>query len=188
MADAAVRRNPQVAAGDWLKPLPPAARWVLHGNAQARALAVPVWGVGFSETACRALRAGERATLWLGPDEYLLLDVTAQDQADRALATTAAIEAALQGTPHALVDVSHRQFALEVSGPHVELILRAACPLDLHISHFPIGMCTRTVLAKADVTLWRTGDERFHMEVWRSFAGYVGGLITEIAKEFYPGT
>jgi sarcosine oxidase subunit gamma len=48
-------------------------------------------------------------------------------------------------------------------------------------------MCTRTVLAKADVTLWRTGADTFHMEVWRSFAGYVGGLITEIAREFYPG-
>jgi sarcosine oxidase subunit gamma len=185
MAEAAQRRPPQLSAAEWLKTLPPAARWVLHGDARARALATPVWGVGFSETACRALRAGERATLWLGPDEYLLLDLAAQ--AESALATAASIEAALRDTPHALVDVSHRQFALEVSGPHAEVILRGACPLDLDISQFPVGMCTRTVLAKADITLWRTREDVFHLEVWRSFAGYVGGLITEIAKEFYPG-
>jgi sarcosine oxidase, subunit gamma len=191
MAEAALRRPPQVTAADWLRTLPPAARWVLHGDTQTRALAAPVWGVGFSDTACRALRAGERATLWLGPEEYLLLDLAAQDEAapdeaDRALATAASIEAALRGTPHALVDVSHRQFALEVSGAHAEVILRGTCPLDLDISRFPVGMCTRTVFAKADIVLWRTRSDAFHLEVWRSFAGYVGGLLHEIAREFSP--
>jgi sarcosine oxidase, subunit gamma len=184
MAEATLRRSPQLSAVDWLKTQPPAARWVLHGNAEARALAAPAWGVGFSETPCRALRSAERATLWLGPDEYLLLDLAAQ--AERALATAVSIEAALRDSPHALVDVSHRQFALEVSGPHAEVILRGACPLDLDISGFPVGMCTRTVLAKADITLWRTRADAFHMEVWRSFAGYVGGLLREIAREFHP--
>lgn len=184
MAESALRRPPQVSAADWLKTLPPAARWVLHGNAQARALAAPAWGVGFSETACGSLRSAERATLWLGPDEYLLLDLAAPQES--SLATAAAIEEALRDTPHALVDVSHRQFALEVSGPLAEVILRGACPLDLHISRFPVGMCTRTVLAKADITLWRTRKDAFHLEVWRSFAGYVGGLLQEIAREFAP--
>lgn len=186
MAEAALRRTPQVSAGNWLRTLPPAARWVLHGNAQARALAVPVWGVGFSATACRALRTADRATLWLGPEEYLLLDLAAQDQTDRSLATTAAIEAALHDIPHALVDVSHRQFALEVSGPHASTILSGACPLDLDESAFPTGMCTRTVFAKADIVLWRTRPDTFHLEVWRSFADYVGGLLCEIAREFNP--
>jgi sarcosine oxidase, subunit gamma len=184
MVELAQRRPPQVSAPNWLKTLPPAARWVLHGNAQARTSAAPVWGVGFSEVACRALRSADRATLWLGPDEYLLLDLAGQDE--RAPATAASIEAALHATPHALVDVSHRQFALEVSGPHAEVILSGACPLDLHITQFPVGMCTRTVFAKADVTLWRTRDDAFHLEVWRSFAGYVGGLLHEIAREFDP--
>jgi len=173
MAEATLRRPPQLSAVDWLETLPPAARWVLHGAAEARALAAPAWGVGFSETACRALRSAERATLWLGPDEYLLLEFAAPGE--NTLATAAAIE------------VSHRQFALEVSGPHAEVILRGACPLDLHISQFPVGMCTRTLLAKADITLWRTREDAFHLEVWRSFAGYVGGLLTEIARESYPG-
>jgi sarcosine oxidase, subunit gamma len=185
MAEAALRRPPQLSSADWLETLPPAARWVLHGDAQERAIAAPVWGVGFSETACRALRSGERATLWLGPDEYLLLDFAARDE--QAPAAAASIEDALRETAHALVDVSHRQFALEVSGPHAEIILRGACPLDLHMSQFPIGMCTRTLLAKADITLWRTRDDAFHIEVWRSFAGYVGGLLQEIAREFQPG-
>ena len=184
MAEASLRRPPQIGAADWLRTLPPAARWVLHGDAQARTLAAPVWGVGFSDTACRAMRAGERATLWLGPDEYLLLDLAAQDGGEPA--TAASIEAALRDSPHALVDVSHRQFAIEVSGPYAEVILRGACPLDLDISRFPVAMCTRTVFAKADIVLWRTGSDTFYLEVWRSFAGYVAGLLDEIAREFNP--
>jgi sarcosine oxidase subunit gamma len=46
-------------------------------------------------------------------------------------------------------------------------------------------MCTRTVFSKADILLWRTAEEAFHIEVWRSFAGYVTGLLREIAVEFY---
>ena len=85
--------------------------------------------------------------------------------------------------PHALVDVSHRQFALQVSGPHAVTILSGACPLDLDLGEFPVGMCTRTVLAKADIVLWRTHETVFHLEAWRSFAGYVTGLLREIASE-----
>ncbi len=182
MVELAMRRIPVVAATGWLKALPPSARWVLHGDARARALAAPVWGVGFAETACRASAAGTRATLWLGPDEYLLLDTSPGGPRD---VVAGALERALAGSPHALVDISHRQFALEISGPHASAILNGACPLDLDLGEFPVGMCTRTVFAKADIVLWRSREDAFHVEAWRSFAGYVTGVLDEIAAEFY---
>jgi sarcosine oxidase subunit gamma len=124
----------------------------------------------------------------MGPDEYLLLDLgcgqTPPGQAEAA--TFNALESALLDIPHALVDISHRQFALEVSGLHAPTILSGACPLDLDLGEFPVGMCTRTVFAKADIVLWRTQEQAFHLEVWRSFAGYVTGVLSEIAGEFYP--
>jgi sarcosine oxidase subunit gamma len=89
---------------------------------------------------------------------------------------------ALAGLPHALVDVSHRQTALEVAGPDAEAMLAMACPLDLHPSAFPVGMCTRTVFAKCEIVLWRTGPDLFHIEVWRSFGAYVVGLL-DLARE-----
>jgi sarcosine oxidase subunit gamma len=124
----------------------------------------------------------------MGPDEYLLLDFgTSQPSAGAAASTLFdALEAAMADVPHALVDISHRQFAFEMTGPHAATILSGACPLDLDLAQFPVGMCTRTVLAKADITLWRTRADAFHLEVWRSFAGYVTGVLTEIAAEFYP--
>jgi sarcosine oxidase subunit gamma len=188
MSEIALRLAPPVQASEWLNALPPAARWVLHGDARARALAAPVFGVAFAEAACRAAVVGARATLWLGPDEYLLLDASPDLGAtpgDSAAAMTSDLERALTDAPHALVDIGHRQFALEISGPHAGTILNGACPLDLDLNEFPIGMCTRTVFAKADIVLWRTRADAFHVEVWRSFAGYVTGLLAEIAAEFH---
>jgi sarcosine oxidase subunit gamma len=185
MADVATRSLPRVPAAEWLRAVPPAMRFILHADARACAAAAPVWGVAFSEEPCRAFIQDSRATLWLGPDEYLLLG--ADEDAEESAAE--ALERALGDIPHALVNIGHRQFALEVSGPHAATLLNGACPLDLDLSEFPVGMCTRTVFSKADIVLWRTGEDSFHIEVWRSFSAYVTGLLSEIAVEFYgrPG-
>jgi sarcosine oxidase, subunit gamma len=189
MPEVATRSLPPVPQKEWICALPPAMRFILHGDVGARSAAAAVWGVAFAEQSCRAIMQGARATLWLGPDEYLLLGGidgrhVATDESQAAEAA-GALELALRDKPHALVDISHRQFALEVSGPHAATILNGGCPLDLDLSEFPVGMCTRTVFAKADIVLWRTREDAFHVEVWRSFAGYVTGSLCEIAMEFY---
>jgi sarcosine oxidase, subunit gamma len=164
---------------DWIHELPPATRFIFQGDVAARAAAGAAWGVPFTEVACRAACAGTRAALWLGPDEYLLWDRLR----DANLQTELHMAEALRDMPHSLVNVSQRQVAWEISGLHAASILNGACPLDLNIDSFPIGMCTRTVLAKADIVLWRTQREVFHMEAWRSFAPYVSELLLEIARD-----
>ena len=186
MSDVAARRLPPVPALEWMRALPASMRFILQGSVAVRVAVAPIWGVAFAEQACRAIALESRATLWLGPDEYLLLGMAAGDAEESQAATAEALEASMQDMPHALVNISHRQFALEVSGRHATDILNGACPLDLDPGEFPVGMCTRTVLAKADIVLWRTREDAFHLEVWRSFGGYVTGLLREIAAEFYP--
>jgi len=183
MVELAARRSPSVTEREWLRLLPSATRFAFYGDASAQAALLTAWGVEFSEGPCRAHANATRATLWLGPDEYLLLDFASSTT---AADLTAALETPLAGISHALVDISHRQFAVAVTGPHAADILNGACPLDLDLREFPVGMCTRTVFAKADIVLWRTAAETFHLEVWRSFAGYVTGVLAEIASEFYP--
>ena len=134
-------------------------------------------GLKISDTPLRSVTEGDRAALWLGPDEQLLLtSVSDRDAMDHQL------REALSALPHSLVDVSHRQIALEVSGPRAENVLNAGCPLDLHIASFPVGMCTRTVLGKCDIVLWRTGVETFRVEVWRSFADYASRFLAEAGE------
>ncbi|MFI4891192.1 MAG: sarcosine oxidase subunit gamma [Steroidobacterales bacterium] len=184
MADLAARNAPQFAATPWLNPLPPATRLLLHGGIAVRAIAATVWQAPFAEEACRAHSSGSRATLWMGPDEYLLIELgplaAAPGSEPPAMAQLAQ---ALGSAPHALIDVSHRQVAFEVRGSQAAAILNGGCPLDLDLASFPVGMCTRTLCGKADITLWRTGAATFHVEVWRSFSEYLIALLTEVARD-----
>ncbi len=166
----------------WMRLLPPALRLNLQGRADAIEAASRYWGAELSRTACRATARGSRAALWLGPEEYLLID-TALAGDTSSVSFTNELGRAMGTIPHALVDVSHRQVALEITGPHAARLLNGACPLDLDIEAFPIDMCTRTVFAKAEIVLWRRRVDAFHVEVWRSFADYVAGTLIEIARD-----
>jgi sarcosine oxidase subunit gamma len=173
----AFRRPPQITASALVRALPPASRYILRGGPQVMTAAGSALGLTISQVACRAATNGiQAAALWLGPDEQLLI---APESADLA----ATLQPALRDLPHSIVEVSHRQIALEVSGPHATNVLNAGCPLDLDLSAFPVGMCTRTVLTKAEIVLWRTDETVFHIEVWRSFASYVTELLAEVARE-----
>ena len=173
----AVRQVPKLTAGALVSPLPPISRYVLRGSAEVMTAAGATLGLEISQAVCRAVVNGEVAALWLGPDEQLLL-------APEGLDLAATLETALRELPHSLVEVSHRQTAVRVSGPQATVLLNAGCPLDLDLSAFPVGMCTRTVLAKAEIVLWRTSTAEFHIEVWRSFASYVTGFLAEVSREF----
>ena len=169
------REPPLVPAGPEVQVLPAAARFVLRGGEPVRAAAERALALSIPALACRAGVAGPRAALWLGPDEWLLL-APSGDALDEHFT------AALAGLPHSLVDVSHRQVALAVRGPQAPTLLASGCPLDLDARAFPVGMCTRTVLGKCEVVLWRTADEEFRLEVWRSFVAYVARFLAEAAR------
>ena len=159
----------------------PLARFLLQGGQRAQDAAGRAFGVTIPDTACRAHGAGERAVLWLGPEEHLLLAPPAETKA-----LEAALAAALQGLAHSLVDVSQRQLALAVGGPRARDILAGGCPLDLDAEQFPVNACARTLYAKAEVVLWRRGAEEYHLEVARSFADYVLEWMREVNRSDYP--
>jgi sarcosine oxidase subunit gamma len=155
-----------------------ASRFVFRGGDAAADATGQAFGVPLLRAACRAATLGSRAALWLGPDEWLLIAPDGE-----APAIAAAIAEGLDGSPHSLVDVSHRNTGFEISGSRAGDLLNAGCPLDLGLAAFPVGMCTRSVLAKAEIILWRTAELTFHLEVWRSFAPYVGAFLQEAAQD-----
>ncbi|HEY3787006.1 MAG TPA: sarcosine oxidase subunit gamma family protein [Steroidobacteraceae bacterium] len=173
------RCAPVLVPSAGVKLLPAIARFSVRGGSQVMTAAGSVLGLALSADACRSVRNGDRAALWLGPDEQLLVTPVAEgDDIGRRLAE------ALTGLPGSVVDIGHRQIALEVRGPHAQAVLSVGCPLDLDPGTFPVGMCTRTVLGKAAVALWRTQADTFHVEVGRSFADYVSRFLAEAGCEF----
>jgi sarcosine oxidase subunit gamma len=179
----AIRRSPlegralPASARVRATPLPHASRWLLRGGPDVAGPLVEAFGVAPPLNPLASAESGARSALWLGPDEWLLID----DDASADLG--AGLEAALAGVFHALVDVSHRQVAIDISGPGAERTLSAGAPLDMDLSAFPVGMVTRTLLVKAEVMLWRRGPERFRLEVARSVAAYVAAELTQSAED-----
>ena len=156
-------------------PLPAAGRFIYRGD-EASPRCGEVFGIDLPRLACQAAVSGQRAALWLGPDEWLLIAPE-----NEALAIGIELRQALSSIPHSLVDISHRQIGLELTGTRVAQMLNAGCPLDLDLDSFPVDRCTRTILAKAEMILWRRAPEVFRIEVWRSFAPYVAALLCEAA-------
>lgn len=150
------------------------SRHILRCRERDIAEASAILGLLLPRAACRSASGAGLHALWMGPDEWLVL---ATGSAAETMSRASARLSALGG---AFVDVGHRQVAITLDGPEVENWLASGCPLDLAISVFPAGACARTLFHKAEIILWRTGPESFHLEVWRSFAPYVEALLSEV--------
>ena len=166
-----------------IRPLPGAARFSLRLREDDAAALASVAGFRVDQRLNRVAARGERLSLRLGPDEWLLIGPEAEWEA-----TAAEITAALRDRFHSLVDVGHRSVAIEVAGRHAADILNAGCPLDLFDASFPTGTATRTILGKAEIVLARIdGAPTFRVECSRSFATYVHGFLVEAARDFEGG-
>jgi sarcosine oxidase subunit gamma len=178
MADVAHRHPPPAAPGAHWRMAPPLTRFSLRMDVAAAAARAGN-PLPLAMEPCRSTVQGDWAALWLGPDEQLLIGPESESS---AFAST--VSDTLRGLPHSLVDVSHRQTALDISGTNAVDLLNAGCPLDLDLSQFPVSACTRTILAKSEIVLWRRANEQFHVEVWRSFVPYVTGFLAAVEREF----
>ena len=156
---------------------PFATRLALRGGGDVAGAVAKVFGVAPPTKPMGSAEAGERAALWQGPDEWLLL---AEEGATDLFSQ---LETALASVFHALVDVSHRQVGIVLEGAGAARLLAAGCPIDLDLRGFPVGMSTRTLLVKAEIGLWRRGKENFRIEVGRSVAPYVARILSEAARD-----
>ena len=162
------------AAGVKVTVLKPANRVSLRVPQEAMASLSRALGVTLpGKPKTSAVKAG-RTVLWLGPDEWLVID----EQGGDILADCGKAKGL-----HSAVDVSHRNVAFSVAGPAAEAALEAGCPQDLSLAAFAVGACARTVFGKAEILLCRVSAEEFRVECWRSFSDYVFGLLAEGARD-----
>jgi len=179
MADTALRRPPLAgrhggSASARVTPAGPATRLSLRAGPEALDALSAAFGLTLPTRPKGSASANGRHALWLGPDEWLLID---ENEAD--LMAIAAQVSAL----HSATDVSHRNVAVLVSGPAAAGAIASACPLDLGNAVFPVGAAARTVLGKIEIVLFRSGAEDYRVECWRSFSPYAFGLLSEGAED-----
>jgi sarcosine oxidase subunit gamma len=119
--------------------------------------------------------AEQRHVLWLGPDEWLVVDAPGS-----APAIESVIQAASGDAFVTTVDVSATRTALELSGPGARELLESGTPIDLHPRAFGPGRCAGTVQARNTVLIHQLTDEpRYRIWVRPSFARYLAVWLLE---------
>ncbi|MGI9365949.1 MAG: sarcosine oxidase subunit gamma [Rhizobiaceae bacterium] len=157
-----------------LEPAKPAARISLRATGRGATTYSKILGMDLPSEPSQVSAKGGRMAVWLGPDEWLIID---EKQVVSGLMPK-------RGSKEiSAVDISHRNTAIVVSGDAATNLLNEACPRDLSLDSFPVGTGSRTILGKAEIILLRTGRTDFRIECWRSFSDYVWDLLSEAAKD-----
>lgn len=162
------------ARGARISMLPPAERISLRTRGASVAALSKALGVTLPQKPKASAAKGARTALWLGPDEWLVIDEAGKDPG---------ADCAKVSALHSAVGISHRNIAISIEGPGAEATLAAGCPQDLSLLVFPVGACSRTILGKVEIVVLRTAENAFRVECWRSFSDYVFTFLSEAARD-----
>lgn len=131
-------------------------------------------GVALPKDIRTANTKDEVSALWIGPDEWFVIGPQGTGLEEKLNKVKSGL--------FSVVPIGHRNTGMFVSGKNAVAVLNAGCPQDLSLDAFPISACTRTIMGKAEIILWRKDEHRFHVECWRSFSNYVWKHLTEAAR------
>lgn len=162
-ADLVLGTEPVSGEGVTLAPGGAQSRWSLR--ARDAAVLGKVLGLALPER----IGATEGGIAKLGPDEWY------------AVLPEGTVLPTEPGSAVSVVDVSSRAVAFVLEGPRAVDVLSSGCPLDL--GQFPVGRATRTLFETVEVQIWRTAEERWVIQVWRSFAPWLWHSLAAVVAE-----
>jgi sarcosine oxidase subunit gamma len=129
------------------------------------------------------IRNERSTTLWLGPDEFL---VVAPESAHDSLGgdLVRALVEALGEHPGQVVDLSANRTTFELSGIRARDVLEKGCSLDLHPREFRTGTALATEIGNIPAILFKTGEVSFRIFPRASFADFLGRWLLDGMREF----
>jgi sarcosine oxidase, subunit gamma len=140
---------------------PPMARYSLRAR-QAQALET-LLGIKVP----KKIGETEGGIACLGPDEWFL-----RADADTMIPMG-------EGLPLSITNVSERSVGIVIDGPGAAALIMSGCPQDL--DRFAVGRASRTIFETVEIILIREAEDRFLVDVWRSFASWLWTALTETA-------
>lgn len=121
------------------------------------------------------------ATLWLSPDEFLVVapEGAGLEQADALLNK---LTEALGDNPGQVLNLSANRTIIELKGEKARLVLRKSNPLDL--GSIGVNQAYVTELAQVPVLLWRSAENTWRIMPRVSFANHVANWLIDALREF----
>jgi sarcosine oxidase subunit gamma len=159
-----------------IRALPDSARFSLRIDPAELPRASEAFGLELPPRIGGMTASSGKAAMCLGPDEwYLIAPLAAQQTIEEAFA------AFYPSVPHSLVEIGHREVGIGIEGAGAVRLLQSAVAFD--IAAMPVPSGRRTIFDKSQIVLVREAEHRFRIEVWRSFADHVWGLLQAASRE-----
>lgn len=138
-------------------------------------LAEKALGLPLAVTPNTVTTKGKKSTLWLGPDEWLVLVPPA---------TAEKLKKALAAHHAAVFDVSDSRVVISLSGANARDVLKKGCGIDLHERVFGPGQCASSTLAMAHILIHQSAPTGYRLFVHRSFASYLWAWLEDAGNEY----
>lgn len=125
----------------------------------------------------RTAAMGPTRTLWLGPDEWLVV------VEGEAIDLLPRLGRAVVARRAAVTDLSSSRAIIQIAGPQARPLLETGCGLDLHPRAFRTGQCAQTLFARVPVILDQLSDApSYRMLVRRSYARWLRAVLIDAAQ------
>ncbi|MDN5656617.1 sarcosine oxidase subunit gamma [Brevibacterium sandarakinum] len=118
--------------------------------------------------------------LWLGPDEFLVVDVARRQRPGETLIA----EASLEGLPGQAVDLSANRTILELTGSKAREVLEKSVRTDLHPRVFGVGTAISTQLGPVPVIVHHSAKFEYRIYPRASFADFTVRWLLDGMAEF----
>jgi len=142
----------------------------VRATPEGRSAAGDAFGVALPTHPNTVTRAGDTVALWLGPDEWLVLNQPCRSD----------------GEGWSAVDVGALRTTVAVGGSAILDLLAHGCALD--VAALTGAWCAQTLLARARVILLCEAPDDVRILVVASFANYVADWLLDAANEWTTGT
>ena len=141
-------------------------------------------GLAFPRQANRFAARGSTRILWIGPDDWMIVD-----ERPETPDLLFALEKAFAGQHAAVIDVSGNRVRFRISGSDARALMQRACALDLDPPHFAVGHCAGTLVARTQALVMQVDDApSYELLVRRSFAAYLADWLVTAARGLEPLT
>ena len=176
--------NTEAECGLVVKEAPLSAHLTLRGDSNDIAFCAAVaetLGVVLPLNACTYHRKGNTSIYWLGPSEWLVIEIGGEAQIIEA-----AMRKALKGHI-AIVDVSGGQTCINLRGLGVATVLKKSTVYDLEawdLATLNAGRVVQTTFAKASAVISNRSDGSYDLVIRRSFSDYIAQWLLDAGKEF----
>ena len=142
-----------------------------------------ILGMILPNKACDTSKKEKNTTLWLGPNEWLLVS---NDEITKET-NTYELEQVLFDSINktnlgAVTNVTDHFTVFSLSGSNVFEVLSKACPFDFDSKVFGDNKVVQTIINHIDVTIHRKSENDVDLYVRRSFAGYLWDWLKDSAK------